>query len=275
MKLGILAKTFVRANLGEVLDAVVSNGLHSVQFNFSLVGLPTLPERIEPAILEQVRTEMSRCGISVAAVSGTFNIIDPDLVERQRGLQCLSVLAANCSAIGPSVITLCTGTRDPKDMWRRHPGNDSEQAWRDMVRAIRAALDMTEHSGTTLAFEPEVSNVVDSAVKARRLLDEIGSPRLKVVIDAANLFHSGELPRMSEILDEAFELLCDDIVLAHAKDLSHDGEAGHEAAGTGKLDYPRYVKLLKQIGFEGSLIIHGLREDQVGSTVAFLRNLIA
>jgi sugar phosphate isomerase/epimerase len=133
---------------------------------------------------------------------------------------------------------------------------------------------MTEASGVTLAFEPEVSNVIDSAVKARRLLDELGSPRLKVVIDPANLFHAGELPRMSEILDEAFALLGRDIVLAHAKDLSHDGEAGHEAAGTGLLDYPRYLKLLKQMGFAGSLIIHGLREDQVAASVAFLRNAI-
>ena len=50
--------------------------------------------------------------------------------------------------------------------------------------------------GLTLAIEPEVDNVVDSAVKARRLLDEMASPHLKVVIDPANLFHAGELPRM-------------------------------------------------------------------------------
>ena len=143
----------------------------------------------------------------------------------------------------------------------------------DLVCAIGSALEMTETSGITLAFEPEVSNVIDSAVKARRLLEEIGSRRLKVVIDPANLFHAGELPRMSEILDQAFELLASEIVLAHAKDLSHDGDAGHEAAGTGKLDYPRYLKLLRQTGFKGSLIIHGLREDQVGTTVAFLRRL--
>jgi sugar phosphate isomerase/epimerase len=95
-----------------------------------------------------------------------------------------------------------------------------------------------------------------------------------VVLDPANLFHAGELPRMSEILDEAFDLLGRDIALAHAKDLSHDGEAGHEAAGTGKLDYPRYLRLLKQSGFNGALIIHGLREDQVGASVAFVRQTL-
>src|SRR5205085_9742453 len=108
------------------------------------------------------------------------------------------------------------------------------------------------------AFEPEVSNVVDSAVKARRLLDEVGSPRLKVVLDGANIFHAGELPQMERILREAVALLGPDIALAHAKDLSRDGEAGHEAAGHGLLDYDLYLSLLASAGYAGPLILHGL-----------------
>jgi len=72
---------------------------------------------------------------------------------------------------------------------------------------VREATDIARQSRVVLAFEPEVNNVVDSAQKARQLLDEIGSPFLKVTIDAANLFHAGELPRMKEILDEAFALV--------------------------------------------------------------------
>jgi hypothetical protein len=112
---------------------------------------------------------------------------------------------------------------------------------------------------------------VDSAQKARRLLDEISSPHLKVTMDAANIFHAGELPRMSEILDEAFALVGKDIVLAHAKDLDHDGDAGHKAAGQGKLDYARYLALLIKYGFTGPLLLHALSEAQVPGCVAFLR----
>jgi sugar phosphate isomerase/epimerase len=116
---------------------------------------------------------------------------------------------------------------------------------------------------------------VDSAQKARRLMDEIGSPYLKVTFDAANLFHTGELPRMKEILEEAFALIGRDIVLAHAKDLDHDGDAGHLAAGQGKLDYDRYVALLHRYRFPGPLLLHGLTEAQMPGCVAFLREKIA
>ena len=93
-----------------------------------------------------------------------------------------------------------------------------------MTASMRAATDIARQARLVLAFEPEVNNVVDSAQKARRLMDEIGSPHLKVTFDAANLFHTGELPRMKEILDEAFALIGRDVVLAHAKDLDHDGD---------------------------------------------------
>jgi sugar phosphate isomerase/epimerase len=80
---------------------------------------------------------------------------------------------------------------------------------------------------------------------------------------------------MREMLDEAFALVGKDIVLAHAKDLDHDGDAGHKAAGQGKLDYDRYLSLLRDYGFKGPLLLHGLSEGQVPGCVAFLRETLA
>jgi sugar phosphate isomerase/epimerase len=93
-------------------------------------------------------------------------------------------------------------------------------------------------------------------------------------MDGANIFHAGELPQMHAILEEAISLLGPDIVLAHAKDLSHDGEAGNLAAGTGLLDYPLYLSLLQRVGFTGPLILHGLTEAQANEAVAFLRDIL-
>jgi sugar phosphate isomerase/epimerase len=245
-----------------------------MQFNMACAGLSSLPDRIEPSVCDQIRREAAERGIVMAAVSGTFNMIDPDRQRRRDGLGRLGELARACPRMGTSIITLCTGTRDSEDMWRRHPDNDSPQAWREMVASMRAALELTAETGVTLAYEPEVANVVDSARKARRLLDEVASPRLKVVMDAANLFHDHELSRMHDVLAEAMDLLGQDIVIAHAKDLDHDGEAGHLAAGTGVLDYDDYVTLLRAVGFDGPLILHGLTESQVPDAAAFLRRLL-
>ena len=272
MQIGIFTKTFVRPTLAETLDALARHGIRCVQFDLTCAGMPSMPDRIEPAQSAAIRRELGARGITMAAVSGTFNMIHPDTQQRREGMRRLQTLAAACQSLGTGTITLCTGTRDPENMWRHHSDNATPAAWRDLVAAMSEAAQIAEQYQVTMAFEPEVNNVVDSASKARRLLDTVDSPSLKVLIDGANVFHAGELPRMREILEDAITLLGDDIVLAHAKDLSVDGDAGHEAAGTGLLDYDRYLALLRATGYAGPLILHSLTEEQVASSVAFLRH---
>jgi len=267
---GIFAKTFARPTVEDVFATVAAHRLRSVQFNMACAGLASMPEAIGPALTQRIARACAAHGIEIAAVSGTFNIVHPDKRARDDGFRRLGVLAGACPSLGTKIITMSTGTRDPENMWRRHPDNDTKDAWQDLCAGMERAVTIADTHDVTLAFEPEISNVVDSARKARALLDVIRSPRLRVVIDGANLFHAGELPRMREVLDGAFDLLGGDIVLAHAKDLSRDGEAGHEAAGTGVLDYDRYLALLDGIGYTGPLVLHNLTEAQVPESVDFL-----
>jgi sugar phosphate isomerase/epimerase len=275
MEIGIFAKTFARPSLAATLDAVLASGLRVVQFNMACAGLPSMPDTIHPALAASIRRELAARDMRMAAVSGTFNLIHPDHAARSAGMRRLRSLAAACHAIGTSIITLSTGTRDRHDMWRAHPENTSPAAWQELVETMHQVAAIGAEFGVTMAFEPEVTNVVDSARKARRLLDALGSPHVKVVIDGANLFHAGELPAMQAILDEAFALLGAEIALAHAKDLSHDGAAGHAAAGQGLLDYPRYLRLIQRSGYAGPIILHGLAEAQVPGCVRFLREQLA
>ncbi len=270
-QLGIFAKTFSRPTLSESLDAVASHGLQSVQFNMSCVGLPTLPENIAPDVLAEIRRETNTRQISIAAVSGTFNLIHPNPLERRQGLRRLPVLAAACAQLGVRLITLCTGTRDPSDMWRAHLDNNSPEAWRDLRASLDEALAIAEEHDVTLAFEPETANVVNSAAKGRRLLDEAQSSRLKVVMDAANLFHPGDFPRMPRIMDEAFELLGADIALAHAKELDASLHPDTRGPGSGVLDWDLYAARLRAANFTGSWIMHSLDESRVTASADYLK----
>lgn len=274
LPVGILTNTFQQASLDGVLDAIAAHGLRHVQFDLNCAGLSSMPDAIATATAQAIAAALAKRNITMSAISGTFNMIHPDVNEREAGLRRLDVLAGACKALGTNVITLCSGTRDTTSMWRRHPDNDSADAFSDLLASMKHAAAIAEQHDVMMAFEPEVNNVVDSAQKARRLIDAIGSPRIKVVMDGANIFHAGELPKMRDMLKEAFDLLGNDIALAHAKDLDHDGDAGHLPAGQGKLDYPLYLSLLRQSGYAGPIILHGLSEAQVDDCVAFLRRFL-
>lgn len=220
MHLGIFAKTFPRPTLEATLDAIANRGLTHVQFNMSCCGLPTLPRRIDEDLGIWVARSFRERGLTMAAISGTFNLCDPDAGRLRENLDRLRVLAAACRWLDTRIITLCTGTRDPEDMWKWHPDNVRRDTWNALRGSMCEAGMIADRHEVTLAFEPEVNNVVNSVARARMLLDEVDSPWLKVLIDPANLLRTGEFPRMTEVLDEAFDWLGPDIVLAHAKEPS-------------------------------------------------------
>ncbi|MFI5456995.1 MAG: sugar phosphate isomerase/epimerase family protein [Isosphaerales bacterium] len=311
MHLGIFAKTFPRPTLEETLDAVVAHGLTHIQFNMSCAGLPTLPERIDEELCRLIARALRERGLTMAAISGTFNMCDPDTSRLQDNVHRLDVLAAACRWLDTRIITLCTGTLDPHDMWRWHLENVRKSTWERMVQSMKEAVKIADRHEVTLAFEPEIKNVVSSAMRARRLLDEIDSSWLTVVIDPANLLLSGDSSRWQEILDEAFDWLGPDIVLAHAKTppiLEKAPEMGPgeleslilstcrahpdveevlraklaTEEGARKLRhvfrlqpfYEFYLACLTKIGFRGALIMHGLEEREVVEATLFLGTIL-
>lgn len=268
----LLSTTYTTGPLEARLDEAQAHGLTCIQLSLSAAGIPEMPDAIPADLPPRIQRETAARGITIGSIQGTFNMCHPDPEHRRTGLRRLRVLA---QAFPRLPIHICTGTRNPASMWRPHPDNTTPEAWRDMAACVREAAAIARDSRSVLAFEPEVNNIVTSARTARRLLDEIASPDLKLTLDPANLFPTGTLPRMKEILEEAFSLLGNDIVLAHAKDLDHDGDAGHKAAGEGLLDYDLYLRLLHAHRFTGPLLLHGLTRAQVPTCLAFLRTKLA
>ena len=272
MEPGIFETTFPRSTLAATLDAVAAHGLSWVQFDLASAGVPSLPEHVPDALAEGIGRDTGDRGIRLAAVSGTYNMVHPDPRVRDRGLAGLRVIAAACGAMGAPVITLCTGSRDPANMWRRHPDNGTPEAWRDLVASLTAALVIADEFDVALAFEPEPANVVASAALGRTLLREVDHPRLKVVLDPANIVASDLDRPPGAVLDEAFALLGEHIVVAHAKDLTAAG--AFCAAGRGVVPWDRCLGLFRDAGFAGPLILHSLEEDDADRAVAFLRDAI-
>jgi len=272
MQVGTMSGTFQRPTLEESLDASLEQDIRHLQFNWgSAHPSGPLPEVIDE-IAAYARTEFEKRDMVVAAVAGNANMVDIDPEKRQKAIDKVLMIIPACAKIGTNVIATCTGSRNPESMWRDHPDNQSEETWKILRDTLEKILPAAEAAGVNIAFEPEYNNVCQNAYLSRRLIDEMASPRLKVVMDAANIFGKDDLSRMTEVLDEAFDLLGDYVAIAHGKDLDHGGDAGHLAAGTGKLDYEHYVKLLCGLSFDVPIILHGITEEQLPESAAMIRS---
>jgi sugar phosphate isomerase/epimerase len=273
MQLGIFAKTFSGSDPNTVLAAVAKAGFKAAHYNMACSGLAAMPDTIDDDVADTVHEAATRHGVALVGLSATWNMIHPDKAQRESGFVGLSAIGKQSKCMGPRLVTLCTGTRDPDDQWRHHPENVSPSAWADLLASMEKAIAIAEQYDLTLGIEPELANVVSDAKAAKRLLDEMQSSRLGIVLDPANLFERPDKDTRHRLVEEAVSLLGDRIVMAHAKD--RDEQGGFVAAGCGVIDFAHFIDTLKQSGFDGPMVTHGLTAEEAPITAKFLADLLA
>lgn len=272
MQLGIFAKTFPGTDPLSVLSAVRDSGYAATQFNLACCGLPSMPDAVPSSAITAIQAGAETTGVSLVALSGTYNMAHPDISVRQTGLRQLAVVIETAAALSIPLVTLCTGTRDANDQWAHHPDNTDLSAWTDMATEMSKALALAEKHGIDLGIEPEQANIVTSAEDAKRLIVEMGSKRLRIVLDPANLFEKATPSEARGIVELAIETAAGHIAMAHAKDRYADGRFA--TVGQGIVDFPDFIARLKAVGFDGPLVTHGLSASEAPQVAGFLKELV-
>lgn len=223
-----------------------------------------IPAVVDKEVIKLIRACAEKYQVEIAAVNGTFNMSHPDDRIRAEGLRRFEGFAQAVSSLGCGMVTLSSGTRNTASLWAPHPENGSDEAWRDMAETTAAAVKIAEKYNIVLAVETEAANIIDTPEKARRLMDAIGSPNLKMIMDCANLFHTGEAQKenVRRIMRHAFEWFGRDVVIAHGKDIK--ASAGIEFCGTGDgiVDFAYFAELLGEFGYQGDMFLHGIYDEQ-------------
>jgi sugar phosphate isomerase/epimerase len=274
MRLAIFAKTFARPTVEECLAAVREAGLNAVQFNLSILGIDPVPAMVPSKLLTRARDALRSTGVEALALSGTFNAAHPDPAVRQLHLSRFHRVCQAAAELQIPLVTLCTGSRAADDMWRWHPENSTPEAWADSLTTLREVASIAGEHEVRVAFEPERNNVVSTAEQAVRMLEQIGSDRMGTIFDAANLLTEEVVASggAEATIIESAQRLSGTIVLAHAKELRFPEQ--ELPAGGGVVPWRLVTEQLAAIGYDGPLVIHGLREDDVPAAVNTLRSVL-
>jgi sugar phosphate isomerase/epimerase len=287
-QIGVFAKHISRATPEELFDALAGFGFDCTQFNAVCLGIPSLPDQTDVGRWRKAARAAQAAGIKVIALSATFNLLDRNKSRLTDNFRRLKILAQAAAILGTDLLTLCTGTRNQQDMWAYHPQNQSSAAWQEMIDGMQRALDVATEFDLKLGIEPEVANVVSNAKDALRLITELDSGRIRIVFDPANLYRPPSDPRKDRyVITDALTSLGDRITIAHCKDIADpvmegarhptgETQYSHVAAGTGILDYQHYISGLKRfVHTSVPLILHGLSEEQIPRSVAFVRKCLS
>ncbi len=158
-------------------------------------------------------------------------------------------LAADLDA---SVVEVVSGV--PR-LERVSPG----RAWQWMVEEVGECADYAEEQNVVIGLEPEPGNVVSTTRDALRMVDEVGSRGLGILLDV------GHLNVVDESIPNSILSAKERLVHVHIND--NDGTADrHQVPGEGTIDFQATVAALRRIGYDGYLSIE-LEQEEGDSAV--------
>jgi len=165
-----------------------------------------------------------------------------------------------------------TETGAVNSQYRYEPANKSEEALQIFIENLRDIVDYAEKMGVIIGIEPVSTHIVYDAKRARKVLDAIDSPNLQIIFDPVNVINKDNYMEQGNIINEAFELLREEIACIHAKDfiLDADGNVKSVISGEGILDYDLLMSHIRKC----KPYIHVLLEETNPDNVLFARDFV-
>lgn len=210
--------------------------------------------------------------IDFAVLGCYLNLANPDpeqlaAIQKRYEAHIRFAAQAGCGVVG-------TETGAPNTTYTFVPECHTEEALGFFIRNLKPVVEYAEKMGVIVAIEPVFTHIVSTPARARRVLDEIASPNLRIILDPCNLLHISNYQDREQIIHDALTLLGEEIAVLHIKDfVVGDSELIWTAAGSGILDYREILSFVK----EKKPYLHATLEDTVPENAmeaaAYIRNL--
>lgn len=272
MNLGVRAHDFGKLPLEQLASGIASFGLNCIQLapTKALAGCDGDELGTHPEYAEQVRKGLLRHGLRVSVLGCYINLGDADEASRRAQLERFKKHLRVASYYGSDIVGTETGSLNSD--YSRHPDNSGEAAFQRVVSGVRELATEAEACGVNVCIEAVERYIISSPARLRRLIDEVGSPRVKVIYDPVNLLWSTNAGQQEQILDEAHSLLGPLVRVLHAKDYRlNEGRFEELSAGQGRLPYGKVFSWLKKQPGSIDVLLENTHPSTLAQTCAFIR----
>lgn len=178
--------------------AVGYDGLEVAPFTLS-----DAPDRLSAVERAAVRRAAEQEGIAITGLHWLLikpdglSITDPDPAVRARTIAVMREMVTLCAELGGTVLV----HGSPKQRMLPEQDPDAARGW--AMEALVAAGAAATAAGVTYCLEPlatRETNFVNTVAEAAAIVDAIGEPGLKTMLDCAAAAHSDTAP-LSSLLD--------------------------------------------------------------------------
>ncbi len=205
---------------------------------------PTTDEALTPGLAMYIKNVFAKNHVDIAVLGCYLNLANPNPEKLAQITHRYMAHIRFASWLGCGVVGTETGA--PNESYTHVPECHGEEALETFITNLRPVVKYAEQMGVVMAIEPVWKHIVCNPVRARRVLDEINSPNLQIILDPVNLLDICNYKDQVAIVDEAIELLGPDVAMVHLKDFVVEGDKlVSVGAGLGQMDYTSVIRFMK------------------------------
>ena len=164
-----------------------------------------------------------------------------------------------------------TETGSVGDIQKTH----SNENYMQFLRDFEPVIALAEELDVNVYIEPVWHFTINSVEKMKRMLDDVKSKNLKVILDVSNITVAEDYTAPSETIEKAFDILGDNIRVIHYKDfIIEDGKKSFAIAGTGDLDAKLMFKKISECSVAPEVILDETPLEHYRKSVESLKKFI-
>jgi sugar phosphate isomerase/epimerase len=246
LTIGMATTDFRTQTNAQLAKELADAGVHTIQLfltqtdsNYWKYNSRSDLAGLTPERCREIADTYRSAGHSIHSIGVYTNLIHPDPAERRANLayfEAMMKVGAHMNV--RAFVTEAGHYAAPNQPAPPVEYHFQEEVWKMMLATGRELARMAEQYDATVMLEPFHRYFLASAKRTRVYLEEVGSPRLRALLDPANLLELNDLPEMFEQLGPWIDCL-------HAKDRKLHVDRG-VPAGQGDLDYVKFVTLAAQ-----------------------------
>lgn len=233
----------------------------------------------ECAAFRRFRAEQE---LDLAQFAITYNecLFHPDRAVRERVTEKINRGTEIAAGLEAQAFLLRPGSLNPDGPWTPHRDNHRPEHVEVLVETLGPIVRKAEAEGVLLVMETHAVSIMDPPEKCRAIVEAVGSPNLRLILDAVNHFQClQQVYNSSDWVDHIFDTVGALSPLAHIKDLKvSNGLVLHidqTVPGEGELDLGLVLRRFDALFPDGYGLIEHLRPEQIPQAVSNVRRIAA
>ena len=232
------------------------------------------PGTLTPAVISEIRHGFNDHNVEIPLLGAYFNPVHSNKEKVELGAAKYADHLRHAKEFGAFCVASETGSYND-DKWTYNPKNQTEEAFKEVVKVFAPMPQIAEENGVCMALEGAWGHCMYCPEQLKRLADEIdpGQKNFRFIVDIYNYLYIGNHEERAKIFEQCLKLFQGKIFGFHMKDyVVKDGNLELAPLGQGLMGWKDFLPVIMTECPDAALVFEGVVD--VPNSLKFIRSIV-